>query len=430
MIKQIFDKIKSNNLLKQSIVTLLLRVLGVATLFGFTWFLTNNFEEKVIGEYETIRTFLLVMGSIALLGTEQSIFYYAGKYQALGKTEALENIYFKMLQLILMSSVVIGIIYFFLPKSLILELYGENKETLHNITISVLVLFFYVLTLFNTEMLRALGKINISELYRNFFKFFPVILGSVYLLFKGNPMNLVKFYIYGFIVLSIITTVLVIVSFKKNSKPIESIEEAKKDIFNRSYPMSISSVCLFLMLSVDIVLLRKYYSPEIVAYYAIAVKLLTVLSMIIVVVNINVAPKLAEFYASEDFVSLKETISKSKLMIGGLNVFIGVFLIVFGKFILKMFGINYVNAYEPMVILLFGQMIVSLFGSTSMLMNMANKQQVFKNILILAVVFNIVLNLILIPKFGMIGAAISFVISLWIWNFTSVYYVKTKLLYH
>ncbi|MBS7320070.1 MAG: polysaccharide biosynthesis protein, partial [Myroides sp.] len=119
MIKQIFDKIKSNNLLKRSIVTLLLRVLGVATLFGFTWFLTNNFEEKVIGEYETIRTFLLVMGSVALLGTEQSIFYYAGKYQALGKTEALENIYFKMLQLILMSSVVIGIIYFFLPKSLI-----------------------------------------------------------------------------------------------------------------------------------------------------------------------------------------------------------------------------------------------------------------------------------------------------------------------
>ena len=83
-----------------------------------------------------------------------------------------------------------------------------------------------------------------------------------------------------------------------------------------------------------------------------------------------------------------------------------------------------------MVILLFGQMIVSLFGSTSMLMNMANKQQVFKNILILAAVFNIVLNLILIPKFGMIGAAISFVISLWVWNFTSVYYVKTKLLCH
>src|SRR5690606_34397939 len=105
--------------------------------------------------------------------------------------------------------------------------------------------FFYVITLFNTEMLRALGKINVSELYRNFFKFFPVIFGGVYLLFKGNPMNLVKFYIYGFIVLSILTSVLVIFSFKKNSRQVESIVETKKDIFNRSYPMSISSVCLF-----------------------------------------------------------------------------------------------------------------------------------------------------------------------------------------
>src|SRR5690606_11249300 len=154
---------------------------------------------------------------------------------------------------------------------------------------------------------------------------------------------------------------LVLFSLKKNKKQTEVIEETKKDIFNRSYPMAISSVCLFLMLSVDIVLLRKYYSQETVAYYAIAVKLLTVLSMIIIVVNINVAPKLAEFYTNKDFENLKETISKSKLMIGGLNIFIGLVLIIFGKTILRHFGENYVSAYYPMIILIAGQMIVSLF---------------------------------------------------------------------
>ena len=74
--------------------------------------------------------------------------------------------------------------------------------------------------------------------------------------------------------------------------------------------MAISSVCLFLMLSVDIVLLRKYYSQETVAYYAIAVKLLTVLSMIIIVVNINVAPNWPNFYTNKDFENLKKPFLK------------------------------------------------------------------------------------------------------------------------
>ena len=74
MVKQVLIHISKNKLLRQSFTTLLLRVLGIATLFGFTLFLTNNFEDKVIGEYETIRTFLLVTGSVALLGTEQSVF--------------------------------------------------------------------------------------------------------------------------------------------------------------------------------------------------------------------------------------------------------------------------------------------------------------------------------------------------------------------
>lgn len=61
------EKIKDNLILllanrdlNQSFKTMVLRVIGVATLFGFTLFLTNTYDPKIIGQYDFIRTFLLV----------------------------------------------------------------------------------------------------------------------------------------------------------------------------------------------------------------------------------------------------------------------------------------------------------------------------------------------------------------------------------
>jgi hypothetical protein len=58
----------------QSINTMILRIIGVATLFGFTLFLTKNYDPKIIGQYDFIRTYLLVLGSICILGTT-NLFY-------------------------------------------------------------------------------------------------------------------------------------------------------------------------------------------------------------------------------------------------------------------------------------------------------------------------------------------------------------------
>jgi len=426
MITSLKNKILGNSFLKQSLITLILRVIGIFTLFGFTLFITNYYSENIVGEYETIRTFLLVIGSVVLLGTEQSILFYAGKYQALDDLHGLKKVYFKMLQILIISSVTLSVLFILIPKSFILSFLNDDFIAFSNIKKSFYILFFYVVTLFNTEVLRALNYIYISEIFRNILKYLPVFVGALLLMLFGDPYWLVDFYLYGFVFLSAITFLMVYKSFKKGKT--ETVHPTTKAIFTQSYPMALSSLCFFLMLSFDVFLLKKYYSNQEVAFYAVAVKLFNILSMIIIAVNINVAPKLAQFYATKDFDKLIEILKKSKKMIFISNLIIGSILIVFGKFILNLFGSNYVNSYFPMLILVIGQMMVSFFGSTSALLNMSNKQHLFKNILISATLLNLILNVILIPKYGMIGAAISFVISSLFWNCISVYYVKYKLL--
>lgn len=426
MIKGLIEKINSNSLLKHSLITILLRGFGVLILFGFTVFITNFYSASIVGEYESVRVFLLVIGSVALLGTEQSVLFYAGKYQATGDVSGLKQVYFKMLRILVLTVFISTLVYLIIPKEMILSFLNNDLIAYQNIKKSFFILFFFILTLFNTEVLRALDYIYWAEIFRNILKYLPVLVGAFLLLFVGDPNWLVDFYIYGFVILSLLTSFMVFKSF--NAIKIEKSIITSKEIMKVSYPMAISATCFFLMLSIDVFLLKKYFSNEHVAYYAIAVKLLTVLTMVIVAINTNVSPKLAEFYTNKDFFNLNEILKKSKKIIIYTNLFFGLVLIIFGIQILSFFGKDYINAYYPMIILVLGQMATSFFGSNAALLNMAHKQHVYKNILIIATLLNLVLNLILIPRFGMIGASISFVASLVFWNICAYFYVKFKIL--
>ncbi|MGV0922664.1 oligosaccharide flippase family protein [Empedobacter tilapiae] len=414
---------------KKILTTLFLRILGVLSLFGFTLFLTNNYSAAIIGEYELVRVFLLIIGSITVVGTEQSILYFVGRLTAYNHLEnGIGKIYFNIVKIIFCSSIVLIFFFLFIPKKMILDFYNQDYTMYSYIRKSVFFCFFYSLTIFNTEMLRALNYINLSELFRNFFKYSIVILGSLILLYLGNPLWIIDCYIYGFILLSITTTLLIVIDIKRRNliitKKENSIEEefTIRSILRKSYPMATSGLCFFIMLSVDVFLLKRYFGSEAVAYYSIAVKLLTILSMVIVAININVAPKISEFYHSSDMLKLKELLRRSRKIICIMNIPIGFFLIVFGKKVLLIFGQNYIEAYYPMVILVIGQMIASLFGSTAIILNMIGEQNKFQFIILSATLVNICSNIVLIPKYGMIGGAMSFTISLLFWNIVSFYF--------
>ncbi len=73
-----------------------------------------------------------------------------------------------------------------------------------------------------------------------------------------------------------------------------------------------------------------------------------------------------------------------------------------------------------------GQFINILCGSVGYILLMTDKQNVFKNIMILATFLNIAMNIILIPLYGINGAAIASSISLILWNVISFVYIYRK----
>ena len=57
---------------------------------------------------------------------------------------------------------------------------------------------------------------------------------------------------------------------------------------------------------------------------------------------------------------------------------------------------------------------------------MTGKQRIFQAILISALLLNVTLNYVLIPKLGMTGAALATTISMALWNIAAVVYAFKK----
>ena len=428
-----FNKIKKNPFVLQSLKTMFLRIIGVVTLFGFSLFLTHNYAPKIIGQFDFIRMVLLVLSSICVLGTDQSILYFTGILKSRNEIQTLKAIYKKIVVIIFALCLLMLFVFFVIGQNSI-NIFFNDKSTYVLMAKAIIALFFYSITLFNTETIRALDKVYIAELFRNTFKYVSVIFGAIILFYYHQEAYLVDTFLIGFVALAIITTIIIFRLFKKQNGDLILSNDTNSFSYSfiayKSYPMAISSLAIFLMMTFDIVFLKKFKGDEIVAYYAIAMKLVSILFMINNSVYISVSLKIAQLYTDNNKKELSKALKQSARMIVALTLPVVLFVCLFSENILYFFGENYTQSKQALLILMAGQLFASFFGVSAIYLNMTGRQSVFQIVLIFAVLLNLILNIILIPMYSMTGAAIAFVSSLLFWNVVTaiIVYRKDKLL--
>jgi len=95
-------------------------------------------------------------------------------------------------------------------------------------------------------------------------------------------------------------------------------------------------------------------------------------------------------------------------------------ILVFPSFLLGIFGEDFTAGKTALLILAFGQFFSTISGSVINILNMSNRQKTARNIIAICTFINVVLNLILIPIYGINGAAIATATSTILWNLASV----------
>jgi O-antigen/teichoic acid export membrane protein len=405
----------NSKLTKNSLNVLALRFGGVALMFCLSLFLTNYYSAEIVGQYDFVRSTIMILSGISLIGTNQAIIYYSGVLTSKNSFGSIKNIYFKMVSLVFIICSFLYIPLLLVSEDFINQIFNK-QESYDLIELSIQGLIFYSITMLNIDTIRALKKTTTSELFRNLFRYTPFLFFSIILYAIDRPEDLVVWFIYSFVVLCVVSTVAVFVLLLKKDFPDTTTQKySTKDIIKTSYPMALSAISYFLMQSIDILFLGAFDTFESIAYYSVAVKIATVTSLALISVNIVIAPKIAKIYNDRNFSELKSMIRKATRINVLISSPILLILFFFPDFLLSMFGDNYTLAKNAFLVLLIAQFFNSITGPSALYLNMTGRQKILNSILLISLLINVILNAILIPKFGMVGAAsattISFVIS-------------------
>ena len=415
------------DLTQKSFSVLIIRSLGVLLLFGFTLFITNFFTPENVGRYDFVRSALMVLGGLALMGTNQSIIYYSGLLKARKSIESIRAVYSKMIKIIcVLSFIVLALYIVFFSQEKVNEFFN-NEESFSLLLKSILTLVFFALTMLNIDTIRALQKTVLSEIYRSLFRYLPVFFLAAVLLKFNQQAYLVEAYLTGFVLLSFFSSVRVYKIFKTLQKPNKKSESfSMHEIFKTSAPMALSAIAYFIMQSIDIIILSIYEGFDQIAYYSVSVKLAMVTTLALMSVNIVIAPRIAEIYEKQNLQDMQQLIKHSTRIIFFISLFVLSILFLFSQEILSLFGPDYIKANQALLFLLAAQFFNAVSGPGAIYLNMTGRQKTLNKILILGLIINISLNFYFIPVEGINGAAKATLVSLIIWNAITTLLVYSK----
>jgi len=177
----------------------------------------------------------------------------------------------------------------------------------------------------------------------------------------------------------------------------------------------------------DTVMLGILADATAVGLYGVALRVTSLGNLALAAVNGVVGPRFAGLAATGDRDALKRVARTATRAMATAALFMFTTLIIFREPILTLFGEEFAAAQGAFVILSLGQLIVLGTGPVAYLLMMSGHQHFHRNGLTIAAIANIVLNVLLIPPLGILGAAIATAASLGIKNLATLVYVRLRL---
>jgi len=361
------------------------------------------------GQYALIMAFTRFFSTVLQMGYHQSIVYFIARYRTLNDWVTARMFFVAGLKHILFGSAVLSGLLLVFKGPLVSAFEAGLDEGYLLIAIAFISILIGVSNYFSS-VLRSLKKNKEQALLFNVS--FPAIMIIALILAKWiirDSSDLISFLFLG-ILLNLILLVVVYVRTQSRFGPKAESQEPEttsKELLGYSRPVWISSVLQSAGRSSDRIMLGFLSTIAEVGIYGAGYTVSILFAFPLRAMGPVFQPYIVEFYEQRNFEEIgnmyNTMVRWSALFV--IPSFIG--LICFGEVFTGIFGAGFERAYLVMIVLSFAQMISTISGLAGTLLNMTEKQGVHARINAWGFVIAIVLNFLLIPGFGALGAAVA-----------------------
>lgn len=187
-------------------------------------------------------------------------------------------------------------------------------------------------------------------------------------------------------------------------------EPARYDVrqwFSTAFPIFMIDGLYLMFLYMDVLVLNAFRSPEDVAVYFAALKTLSLVAFVYFAVTAAAAHKFAQYHVAGDRKQLADFLTSSIRWTFWPSLAAAALVLAFGWPLLWLFGAHFVAGYHLMFILAIGLLARASVGPGERVLNMLGEQRTCMAVAGAAALSNLALCFLLIPPFGIDGAAVA-----------------------
>lgn len=391
---------------------------AVNTLFLFTYFL-----EK---EYYGLVSFLLSASNLIwpflVFGVHSTLIKFFTSYKTRGEQDRLLNL---VLYAPAIAAIILGVIGVIGYDYLLDYFEGENNLVRPYIWL----IFLIALATAYFEVFFSWSKIYYKSVFGNLMKeVFHRICISLLLFAVFFKLINVDVFIYGMAGVYVFRT-LVMAAYAFSLHPPKfklQFPENLSPVLKYSALILLAASVATVLLDLDKVMIEHYLPIENVAIYGIAVYIATVISVPQKAMHQITNPMTAEMLNKKDKAGLKDLYVKSSLNLLIVSGLIFVWIITNVNELYELIPDEYSISLFVVLLISLVKLYDNLLGNNNSILFNSDYYRIVLAVGVILVIVAFVLNLLLIPQFGIEGAAAASFIAFFLYNTSKVYIVLKK----
>ncbi len=413
----VVNRFSKSGLIKNFAYVFSSAVLIKLALFVCYYLMARYFTVKEYGILTVLISSITTLASLSSVGLNQSLSRFATIFKSKNEEDKLIRLFSTVFfNLLAVSLFFCGVLMLFSDQFSELFLKSTDYSFLVKITaVGIPLMLLYQMNISFFTGLQDFKKV----FWLNVIPYLVLFIISIFLIY-GNKLSLFS----SIVVFSFFPTSVIFVRFIGSSKSYFKWIYDKvifKETLTFGKWMSLQSIVLVIQSRLDTYLLSYYTNPEQVSYYDIAFKVQGLILFMIGSFNTVILPKMTEL---SDNQSIKNAVNKMSKLILLISLTFLPLIVIVPYFLPFVFGVKYASSVVPLMIML-GSLIphVWIFPFNNALYATGVSRPFFISVS-LQLIANVIVSIILLPKYGAIGAAISYAVINVIALLNSLYFYR------
>jgi O-antigen/teichoic acid export membrane protein len=402
----------------------------IGNLLGYIWLMimTRFLSQEDFGSFTLAQSVVNVSLIFVMLGTPRSLDRFIPFYNSTGEQGKTKTLIRFILRFSLISSLFMGLVLFL--GSDFLSRYVFSNPNLSRL----LRIIVFSIPLLSVTMIVTYAFAGYKELrYHVYLKqlvepALKIVFAAVVAIFGFGIIEWTWFYVAALLLTAIIGIWFLITRILGPLSDVPSVSINFQEIITYSWPISIASILMIIIGQIAYLILGIYQPAADVGIFRIYIYIAAFLKLILGSVARIYKPVISELIPKENYLEIKDTYRRISKWVLSMTILGFLIILLYGN---RLVGLLFTDAYAvyplALSILALGTFLNAAFGPEGMTLEaFGNTKLVLINSLIMLII-NAGLGFLLIPNYGIVGAAIATATALTVGGFVG--FVEIYILY-